>query len=383
MCFFGPYLKNTHSLPIVQHSFRSERESEEGIFVVVVVGGICVKRAPFVKLTFLQQNGAFFGPKKGFSAISHYKNSDDVGYSIWATFLENVVRNHRNDPFWTKKTCTVSPQKRQFDKWYPFHAPAGGGGWDRSVLLAVRSFFLLTVGLCCLRSFGLVFSSLRLICLWWKIGLVFFAYGSPRQEISETGRIWFRGVRFQTPNSVSFTVLTEFQRETTPWVLVNLLFLWKSELTEFAPKLTELAQNPSEFSLPKTVLSKQYSARFPTLDLVFSACGSLRGPMWLDDRVSDNGNKWEEVPRRTSLAPLRPLVLYFVYQGWKQKGFWTTREGGDHVHCTVERSPDHIRCRSLTVSKKTNRKHHSLQNPYTQFLRMFCNYSIMVLEFKM
>ena len=36
------------------------------------------------------------------------------------------------------------------------------------------NFFYLTVGLCCLRSkFGSVF------CLRWKIGLVFFAYGSP------------------------------------------------------------------------------------------------------------------------------------------------------------------------------------------------------------
>ena len=29
-------------------------------------------------------------------------------------------------------------------------------------------------------------------------------------HVSETGRIWFRGVRFQTPNSVSFLGLTEF-----------------------------------------------------------------------------------------------------------------------------------------------------------------------------
>ena len=28
-------------------------------------GGICAKRAPFVKLACLQQNGALFGPKKG------------------------------------------------------------------------------------------------------------------------------------------------------------------------------------------------------------------------------------------------------------------------------------------------------------------------------
>ena len=82
----------------------------------------------------------------------------------------------------------------------------------RSFLLTGKSF-LLTVGLCCLRSIGLVFLltveiRLGLLCLWWKsvwsflltvppdpeirfglslltvppvrkLGLVFFAYGSP------------------------------------------------------------------------------------------------------------------------------------------------------------------------------------------------------------
>ena len=44
---------------------------------------ICVKRAPFVKLAFLQQNGAFLGPNKG----------------------------------------DFPRKKRQCDKWCPFHAP--------------------------------------------------------------------------------------------------------------------------------------------------------------------------------------------------------------------------------------------------------------------
>ena len=43
--------------------------------------------------------------------------------------------------------------------------------WVGLFLLTGKSF-LLTVGLCCLRSIGLVFFCLRL-----KFGLVFFAYG--------------------------------------------------------------------------------------------------------------------------------------------------------------------------------------------------------------
>ena len=44
------------------------------------------------------------GPKRAiFSTISHYKNSDAMKYSIWATFIENVVLD--------KKKCAVSPKK--------------------------------------------------------------------------------------------------------------------------------------------------------------------------------------------------------------------------------------------------------------------------------
>ena len=47
----------------------------------------------------------------------------------------------------------------------------------RSLLLTGKSF-LVTVGLCCLRSIGFGLFYLRL-----KIGLVFFTYGSPRPKI--------------------------------------------------------------------------------------------------------------------------------------------------------------------------------------------------------
>ena len=84
---------------------------------------------------------------------------------------------------------------------------------------------------CCLREISLVFLltvaiPFGLLCLQLKFGLVFFAYGRklvwafylrlpPVRRLglvsfSETGRIWFRGVRFQTPSSVSFFGRTEF-----------------------------------------------------------------------------------------------------------------------------------------------------------------------------
>ena len=66
---------------------------------------------------------------------------------------------------------------------------------------------------------------------------------------SETGRIRFRGVRFQTPNSLSFSGHTEFRGANS--VSLSLLFVCKRELTEFVAELTEFAAELSEFSSPK------------------------------------------------------------------------------------------------------------------------------------
>ena len=68
---------------------------------------------------------------------------------------------------------------------------------------------------------------------------------------AETGRVWFRRVRFQTANSVSFFALTEF------WGAPSLFFVCQCRLTEFSAELTEFAAELSERSLPK-----QYSTRF-------------------------------------------------------------------------------------------------------------------------
>ena len=79
--------------------------------------------------------------------------------------------------------------------------------------------------------------------------------------VSETGRIRFRGVRFQTPNSVSFSGLTEFRGANS---------VSSSQPIICVPKRTHRVFRRTHRVCPKTqtalssetVLSKQYSARF-------------------------------------------------------------------------------------------------------------------------
>ena len=63
---------------------------------------------------------------------------------------------------------------------------------------------------------------------------------------SETGRIRFRRVRFQTPNSVSFLALTRVPGRELSDVPLSQLFVCQSELTEFVAELTEFAPKLSE-----------------------------------------------------------------------------------------------------------------------------------------
>ena len=44
---------------------------------------------------FAAERSLFWAQTGPFSVISHYKNSDAIKYSTWATFIENVVRNRR------------------------------------------------------------------------------------------------------------------------------------------------------------------------------------------------------------------------------------------------------------------------------------------------
>ena len=60
------------------------------------VGGIRVKQVRFGKLAFLQQNGAFFGPKKRhfrlFRATFSVKKFDPLLCDIWSTGMFGCVR---------------------------------------------------------------------------------------------------------------------------------------------------------------------------------------------------------------------------------------------------------------------------------------------------
>ena len=59
----------------------------------------------------------------------------------------------------------------------------------------------------------------------------------------------------------------------------------------------------------------------------------------------------EEVPRRTSLAPLAFPCFVLCLIGVETEGFLDYQgRAGDHIHCTVEPSPGHIRCR---IRRKT------------------------------
>ena len=66
----------------------------------------------------------------------------------------------------------------------------------------------------------------------------------PVQQYSETGRIRFRRIRLQTPNSVSFVALAEFRGESS--VSSSRLCVCQSKLTEFFAELTEFAVKLSE-----------------------------------------------------------------------------------------------------------------------------------------
>ena len=76
------------------------------------------------------------------------------------------------------------------------------------------------------------------------------AIASRSSQNSETGRIQFRGVRFQTPNSVSFWALTELRGENSV-SSSRPIICGQNKLTEFFAELTKSVAELSEFPLPK------------------------------------------------------------------------------------------------------------------------------------
>ena len=84
-------------------------------------------------------------------------------------------------------------------------------------------------------------------------------------QSSETGRIRFRRVRFQTPSSVSFLALTEFRGENSVSSSQPIICVIKRTHRDFSqnsPSFETVLPQNSVSSPSETVLSKLYSARF-------------------------------------------------------------------------------------------------------------------------
>ena len=82
-----------------------------------------------------------------------------------------------------------------------------------------------------------------------------------------------------------------------------------------------------------------------------------RGPIWLDDRGTGQWKWLEEVPCRTSLVPLAFPCFVLRLIGLETKNVLHYQgRAGDHFHCTVERSPGHIRCRQERVLELSMRR---------------------------
>ena len=85
----------------------------------------------------------------------------------------------------------------------------------------------------------------------WTLKIEKLLSSSPSQKFA-TGRIRFRGARFQPPNSVSFSGLTEFRGSELSEFLSAYYLVCQSELAEFSFRRTHrVTAGLSEFSLPK------------------------------------------------------------------------------------------------------------------------------------
>ena len=94
-----------------------------------------------------------------------------------------------------------------------------------------------------------------------------------RSVNSETGRIRFRRVWFQTPSSVTFKLsLTEFRGGSSVSSSQRVICVCKSELTAFFAELTEFAQKTQWVLSSETAHSKQHSAGGCFLKFLLIVC---------------------------------------------------------------------------------------------------------------
>ena len=101
-------------------------------------------------------------------------------------------------------------------------------------------------------------------CLSWAVPLGWWPSGALEEDTSETGRIQFRGARFQTPNSVSFSGLTEFWEASSVSSSQPIICVPKRTHRVFC-RTHRVCRGTQWVLFSETVLSKQYSARFLTL----------------------------------------------------------------------------------------------------------------------
>ena len=97
-------------------------------------------------------------------------------------------------------------------------------------------------------------------------------------QISEAGRIRFRGVRFQTPNSVRFLGLTEFRGASSVSSSRPIICVPKRTHRVFRRTHWVCRRSEAQWVLfPETVLLKQYSSRFLRF-LALGLAGAARPP---------------------------------------------------------------------------------------------------------
>ena len=137
---------------------------------------------------------------------------------------------------------------------------------------------------------------------------------------SETGRIRFRRVRFQTPNSVSFLGLTEFRGENS--VSSSQPIICVQKRTHRVYRRTHRVRSS------ETVLSKQYSARF-----LFLGCSRF---FWdFPDLLGDGPRIFPNcpflflgllrAPTRNSPERVRDTIWTFPEKSGKHSGLETPR----------------------------------------------------------
>ena len=120
---------------------------------------------------------------------------------------------------------------------------------------------------------------------------------------SETGRIRFRVVRFQTPNSVRFLGLTEFRGANS--VSSSQPIICVPKRTHRVFRRTHRVCRETQWVLfSETVLSKQYSARFLSNALNYDPSRALEGNAIKSSEsvsgvVPDFSEMFPESPRRT------------------------------------------------------------------------------------